>query len=91
MGQKPENISADIPIDLFTTAARLQRVRTACRRFLLLWAMSPAKARQDAALDHALEGVPDDTFEDPEAMLRAMKDFQNHDWSLLYRGSVLDD
>ncbi len=53
--------------------------------------MSPAKARQDAALDHALEGVPDDTFEDPEAMLRAMKDFQNHDWSLLYRGSVLDD
>jgi hypothetical protein len=74
---------SDNPADLFTAAQRLRTVRTACRRFLLLWAMSPGKGRQNFKSD----GVADD----PETLLRAMSDPQNHDWSLLYRGSVLDD
>jgi hypothetical protein len=74
--------------DLLAAAQRLRTVRTACRRFLMLWAMSPAKAglsdSHDAlALAQALD--------DPEALLRIMSDPKNRDWSLLYRGSVLDD
>jgi hypothetical protein len=74
--------------ELIAAAKRLRTVRTACRRFLMLWAMSPAKAgiadSQDAiALAQALD--------DPQALLRFISDPQNRDWSFLYRGSVLDD
>lgn len=76
------------PDDLIATAQRLRTVRTACRRFLMLWAMSPAKARSPDSRDHpALAG----DIDNPEALLRAISDPQNRDWSLLYRGSVLDD
>ena len=79
---------SDHQIDLLAAAQRLRTVRTACRRFLMLWAMSPAKGSQlRDSKNLALNGVTDD----PEALLRAMSDPQNHDWSLLYRGSVLDD
>jgi hypothetical protein len=74
---------SDNQLGLFAAAQRLRTVRTACRRFLMLWAMSPKKNRPNLKLDSA--------FNDPEALLRAMSDPQNHDWSLLYRGSVLDD
>ena len=74
--------------ELIAAAKRLRAVRTACRRFLMLWAMSPAKAgladSHDAlALAQALD--------DPEALLRIISDPKNRDWSLLYRGTVLDD
>jgi hypothetical protein len=91
----PKDHSADIPIDLFSAARRLQRVRMACRRFMLLWAMSPPKVRQDLALENALnneaDNAPDATSDEAEALLRAISDPSNRDWSLLYRGSVLDD
>jgi hypothetical protein len=79
---------ADRSLDLFTTAERLRTVRTACRRFLMLWAMSPAKdGPSPAAKNLKFDNGPDD----PETLLRAMSDPQNRDWSLLYRGSILDD
>jgi hypothetical protein len=79
---------SDNQIDLLAAAQRLRTVRTACRRFLMLWAMSPAKGSQARdSKNLPLHAVTDD----PEALLRAMSDPQNHDWSLLYRGSVLDD
>jgi hypothetical protein len=74
--------------DMIAAAQRLRAVRTACRRFLMLWAMSPAKASSsDCYNDHTLT----DQIDDPDALLRAISDPQNRDWSLLYRGSVLDD
>jgi hypothetical protein len=54
----------------------------------MLWAMSPSTgipAKQWQQLN--VDGAQDD----PEALLRAMSDPQNRDWSFLYRGSVLDD
>jgi len=79
---------SDNALDLIAAAQRLRIARTACRRFLMLWAMSPAKdisgiGRQTLTSTNVVD--------DPEAMLRALSDPQNHDWSLLYRGSVLDD
>jgi hypothetical protein len=80
--------ASDNPTALLTAAQRLRGARVACRRFLLLWAMSSAKGFPQAErgnLEH--DGLGDD----PEAMLREMKESKNHDWSVLYRGGVLDD
>ena len=79
---------SDNRLDLVSAAERLRTVRTACRRFLMLWAMSPAKGNQDRALN--VRQIQD-TLDDPEALLRAISDPQNRDWSFLFRGSVLDD
>ena len=75
---------SDNRLDLLTAAERLRTVRTACRRFLLLWAMSPANSGSNRALSDVPPG-------DPEAILRAISDPQDRDWSFLFRGSVLDD
>jgi hypothetical protein len=74
--------------DLIIAAQRLRDVRTACRRFLMLWAMSPAKEAQ-ARIRQA--STSDKATDDPEALLRALSNPKNRDWSLLYRGDVLDD
>jgi hypothetical protein len=76
---------SDNRIDLVTAAERLRNVRTACRRFLMLWAMSPAKGTRD---DRVLANAP---LDDPETLLRDVSDPQNRDWSFLFRGSVMDD
>ncbi len=79
---------ADRSIDLFSTAERLRLARTACRRFLMLWAMSPEKGI--TAADREILKF-DGQVVDPEALLQSISDPQNRDWSFLYRGSVLDD
>jgi hypothetical protein len=62
--------------DLVEMAQRLRKVRAASRQFLALW-----------ALEKALDKAPA-----PEPGLEALlSDPDNHDWSLLYKGSVLDD
>ena len=64
--------------DLAATAERLREVKQATRRFLLLWAQDTARDRN---------GESDETSK----IEAELADFKNHDWSLLYRGSVLDD
>ena len=62
--------------ELVEMAQRLRKVRAASRQFLALW-----------ALEQALDKAPP-----ADAGLDAMlSDPDNHDWSLLYKGSVLDD
>lgn len=64
--------------DLADTAQRLRAVKTATRQFLSLWAMND----------------PRDRIGENEAEVQAeaeLADFHSHDWSLMYRGSVLDD
>jgi hypothetical protein len=61
---------------LVEMAQRLRRVRAASRQFLALW-----------ALEQALRNAPP-----PGTGLETLlSDPDNHDWSLLYKGSVLDD
>ena len=66
--------------DLAATAQRLRMVKQATREFLSLWAMHDPADRFDE-----LEGA-ESTAADTE-----LADFNSHDWSLMYRGSVLDD
>lgn len=65
------------------TAHRLRQVKRACMDFLDRWAVS--QLTSDAP---ALDRFADDVHARTEA---ALADPANHDWSLLYRGSVLDD
>ena len=76
------------PEELIAAAQRLRAVRTACRRFLMLWAMSPEKA---CSADSYADLTIADGVDDPETLLRAMSDPQNQDWSLLFRGHGMDD
>ena len=67
---------------LVATAHRLSLVRNACNAFL----------GQGLADLLAEAGAVDRLCADLSANDRAkLADHQNHDWSLLYRGSVLDD
>jgi hypothetical protein len=81
--------------ELLSTAERLKVVRRACIRFLLLWAMSPAK--QSTAGGTAGSMAKRKTFKfsdgkpDPDGLLRALANSENPDWSFLYRGKLLDD
>ncbi len=64
--------------DLAATAERLRVVKQACQHFLALWATDRMWA--------PVMGIPESaSTDDPIA------DPMNRDWSLLYRGSVLDD
>ncbi len=65
------------------TAHRLRKVREACLMFLDRWAVAQLLA--DAP---ALDRVADDLESQIEA---AIADPKNRNWSVLYRGSVLDD
>jgi hypothetical protein len=60
---------------LVATAKRLRKTRAACRKFLALWAL-----QQDRA------GNPEQAKKEKQ-----LSDPMNHDWSLLYLGSILDD
>lgn len=66
--------------DLGSTATRLRMVRAAEKRFLALWAAHCLVQRAGNNLHDQL------MKEDPR-----LADPHNHDWSLLYKGSVLDD
>lgn len=61
---------------IVSTAKRLREVRKASRQFLLLWSFERGHYR------------PGDAPPGPDT---ALADHANHDWSLLYEGSVLDD
>ena len=65
--------------ELAATAERLRVVKQAYQHFLTLWALDRLMTKPKAA---------DRMHADIE---RAVEDPHNHDWSLLYRGSVLDD
>ncbi len=80
--------TAPNPPDLLDLAKRLREVRTACRRFLMLWAMG-SSPKGLAGVD--LSALSDSVLGDPDAMLRALADPKNRDWTLLYQGDVLDD
>jgi hypothetical protein len=71
--------------ELASTARRLRQVKEAYRNFLLLGALE-----RMAADPSAMAKVERDvsTCEADDA---ALADPHNHDWSLMYRGSVLDD
>jgi hypothetical protein len=61
---------------LVSTARRLRKTRAACRKFLALWALDQDKRKSGPA-----SGYQEKQLADP----------MNHDWSLLYLGSILDD
>lgn len=65
--------------DLAATARRLRKVKDAYRDFLVLWALDSMAADR---------GTMARLSADVEA---AIADPHDHNWSLLYRGSVLDD
>jgi hypothetical protein len=84
--------SSDHPVDLFAAAQQLRTVRVACRRFLMLWAMSPSKRLANESTSASRQNLSAGSgHDDPEALLRAISDPENRDWSFLYRGDVLDD
>lgn len=62
-------------VELVSAAKRLRSARAACRQFLALW-----------ALQQALDCLAASVRDDPR-----LTDPKSHDWSVLYRGSVLDD
>jgi hypothetical protein len=67
-------------------AQQLRSVRQASRDFLLLWAfdrlLRDPQAMKRVATDVAGTSHPDET---------ALADPFDHNWSIMYRGSVLDD
>lgn len=77
--QPVTRLSSDRDVEvsrIVSTANRLREVRKASRQFLLLWNLE--------------RGHVDQTFPGPDSS-PALSDPANHDWSLLYQGSVLDD
>jgi hypothetical protein len=74
-------------------AQRLQMVRRSCGVFLDQWAASRL-ATEENAVDRVAADISTGLAEiaglDEQAQA-AIADPENHDWSILYRGSVLDD
>jgi hypothetical protein len=73
--------------DLAAMARRLRQVKEAYRNFLVLWALD-GMAADPAAMERMAADVDAPDADDAEA---ALADPHDHNWSLLYRGSVLDD
>jgi hypothetical protein len=77
---------------LVQLAQRLRAVRRAGKQFLKLHAVQHGAADVHVLVDdlfgphHSHDEQPD-----PAPAETALADPANHDWSLLYRGSVLDD
>lgn len=67
--------------NLLALTKRLRAVRHAEKQFMRLWAAQCMQARP-AVLDRLVDEVQRE---------QAVADPHNHDWSLLYHGSVLDD
>lgn len=72
--------------DIAATAQRLRVVREAQRRFLGLWAADCLFDRSDS-----MDRMSADLEQTPLDQERRESDPFDHDWSQLYRGSVLDD
>jgi hypothetical protein len=70
--------------DLVATAQRLRTVKKASAMFLARWALQQALER-DYDLDRAA------VTRRGRRWRRQVANPHNRDWSLLYRGSVLDD
>lgn len=68
--------------EIVSTAKRLRAVRRASDQFLTLWALD-CMFKQEGLFNR---GAADLTQNED-----AVADPGNHDWSLLYRGSILDD
>jgi hypothetical protein len=68
------------------TARKLRDVRQACLLFLDRWAIGHLLS--DAS---ALDRVAGDIHGSPSDTNTAIADHANRDWTILYRGSVLDD
>jgi hypothetical protein len=66
----------DSVMDLIELAERLRATRAACRKFMALWAL-----QEDRKIADKSANCQDSVLDDP----------MNHDWSLLYLGSILDD
>jgi hypothetical protein len=64
---------------LSATAERLRKVRQAHKHFLSLWALDCLMQQQKP-----LEKMTQDVN-------RSIKTAERRDWSMLYRGSILDD
>jgi hypothetical protein len=69
---------------LAAAAQRLRTVRRAYSQFLTLWALERI-VHEKRILDRVATDVEQARFE------RTLADPFNRDWSLLYRGSILDD
>ena len=76
--------SADSP-DIVELSNRLRTVRTACRRFILLWAMSRAEATKQIN-----DGAREEDG-DVGQMLDGFKNSSDPDWSFLYPLTDCDD
>ncbi|HVT89559.1 MAG TPA: hypothetical protein VHD56_11950 [Tepidisphaeraceae bacterium] len=63
--------------DIVATAKQLRATRAACRQFLLLWAMDGANPQQRQSRFDLIDSQAVEPSE--------------RDWSILYRGSILDD
>ena len=72
--------------DLAATAERLRIVKNASQHFLTLWALDHLLSRPSA-----IKRLQTNVKKGSPAIDAALSDPLNHDWSLLYRGSVLDD
>jgi hypothetical protein len=70
--------------DIAATAQRLRAVREAQRRFLGLWA-AHCLFDNPRSLDRMATDLEQSSLDPQDA------DPFDHDWSRLYRGSVLDD
>jgi hypothetical protein len=73
---RADSSSSPRAANLVGTARRLRATRAACRKFLALWALDQDRKRALIA---------------PTSQEKALADPMNHDWSLLYLGSILDD
>lgn len=70
--------------DLAAAAKMLRQVREACGQFLTNWALD-RMVQEPRVMDHVAADVEKARLE------RDLADPFNRDWSLLYRGSILDD
>ena len=70
--------------DIAAAAKMLREVREACGRFLNLWAVQRIN-EESRAIDRVARDLEQARVE------REVADPFNRDWSLLYRGSILDD
>ena len=74
-------------LTLGKVAQRLRQVRQASRDFLVLWAFEQL-VRDSQAMKRVASDVDQTPGNTADA---ALADPYDHNWSILYRGSVLDD
>jgi len=72
--------------DMVATAERLRQVKNAYGHFLAMWALERLLAKPAA-----ISRFHTDIIAAEETSETELENPYNHNWSLLYRGSVLDD